>query len=652
MRATLLLVDLQRDYLTVPGLEPPCSTLVARAVELLETCRRLQVPVIHVWTTIDRNRDRRLPHWRQADRWLCVTGTAGHRPPERLLPRDDEPVAHKAGFNPFASGMLDRALRDAHCDTAILAGLHLHACVRAAATECLERGYAVWVASDAVASNDPLHAESTLRWLSARCVRFLPVSSVIAELGGGPRPARLHRSPRRLSDVLFEAPAVGAVEVAAAAADARQGWTTWRKTAPAVRWNLLSAVADALDRAAPDLATRMAIDIGKPISHALEEIHRAAGNVRDVVRRAAGLPESETEPGGIVRHRPWGVVAMISPWNNPVAIPIGKIAPALAYGNTVVWKPAPAAHGISLAVLELLRSAGVPSSAVRMVPGGAATARLLASDENVAAVTFTGSRLGGYSVQEICARRAVPLQAELSGNNAAIVWDDADFQQAAAQVAGGAFGFSGQRCTANRRVIVHTPRFEAFLSGLMAAGERLVWGDPLDPATDLGPVIDAARRDETAALLAAATADGAAHRIERLQQARAAEPWVREGAYAQPAIACCDVGAHPLVQEETMSPLLVVQRADDFDHALALCNGVRHGLAAALFTKSETLRQRFLDEAEAGILRFDASTAGADVTLPFGGWKHSGVGPPEHGQADRLYYSHLQTIYPPASGIS
>lgn len=645
MCAALLLVDLQHDYLAAPGLEPPAAAVVARSAALLQGCRRFRLPVIHVWTTVDPNNDRRLPHWRQADRWMCVSGTAGHRPPEALLPLAGEPVVNKVGFNPFASGELDAALRHAGCDTVIVAGLHLHACVRTAAVECLERGYAVRIASDAVASNDPLHSESSRRWLSARSVRFLPVSSALALVEGGAEPALVHRSPRRLSEILFEVPVADAAEVAAAAAAARDGGTQWRRLAPAARAAVLSALADGLDHAAPQLAAQMAVEIGKPLSHGLEETRRAAANVRDVVRRAAVFQPSEREPGGVVRHRPWGVVALISPWNNPVAIPVGKIAPALVYGNTVVWKPAPAAHRISLAVLELLRQAGVPSDAVRMVPGDGSTGRLLASDANVAAVTLTGSRLAGYSAQEICARRAVPLQAELSGNNAAIVWDDADFAHAAAQVAWGAFGFAGQRCTANRRVIVHAPHFEALLAELKAAAERLVWGDPLDAATEIGPVIDAAKRDEMAALLAGAETDGAAHRVELPQRTRAAEPWTRDGAYVQPVIAGCDRPAHPLVQEETMSPLLVVQRADDFAHALALSNGVRHGLAAAIFTNSEELRERFLEQATAGILRFNSSTTGADITLPFGGWNHSGLGPPEHGQADRLFYTHLQAVY-------
>ncbi len=640
MPAALLLVDLQNDYLAGSGIEPPAATLVARAAALLAGYRRLGLPVIHVWTTVDLDDDRRLPHWREANRWMCVTGTAGHQAPEVLRPLDGEAIVHKTGFNPFASRELDSALRKSGCDTVILAGLHLHACVRTTAAECLERGHKVWIASDAVASNDPLHAESTRRWLSARTVRFLPVASVLAQIEGRDTPGFVHRSPRRLSEILFEVPIAGAAEVAAASAAARECWSSWRRTSPAARRTILSSLADALDRAAPQLAVQMAIEIGKPVSHGLEETRRAAANVRDVVRRAAAFQPVEREPGGIVRHLPLGVVALISPWNNPVAIAVGKIAPALVYGNTVVWKPAPAAQRVSMAVLELLRAAGVPSDAVRMVSGDGSTARLMASDANVAAVTLTGSRLAGYAVQEICARRALPLQAELSGNNAAIVWDDADLAHAAAQVAWGAFGFAGQRCTANRRVIVHASLYQALLARLKAVTERFAWGDPLDAATEMGPVINAAKRDEVSALIAGM------QRVEMPQRARAAEPWVQQGAYAQPAIASCDVSDNPLVQEETMGPLLVVQRAGDFDQALTLLNGVRHGLAAALFTNSESLRQRFLEEAGAGILRFNSSTAGADITLPFGGWKHSGLGPPEHGQADRLFYTRIQSVYP------
>jgi len=194
-------------------------------------------------------------------------------------------------------------------------------------------------------------------------------------------------------------------------------------------------------------------------------------------------------------------------------------------------------------------------------------------------------------------------------------------------------------------VVVSKKIFGKFLRASKAAAEKLVWGDPLKKSTDIGPVLHAGKRDEHAALVHAAKHSSAAHRAELLFARRARESWVKAGAYAQPAIVGCDEPGHLLVQEETMSPLLVVQRAGDFDHALKLCNGVRHGLVAALFSNLPELRQKFLAEARAGILKFNSATAGVDASLPFGGWKASGLGPPEHGEGDRLFYTRMQAVY-------
>jgi alpha-ketoglutaric semialdehyde dehydrogenase len=634
MKPALLLVDLQNDYLATPDLQPCADILIAQSAALLARCRQSEIPVIHVWTTVHREDDRRLPHWRRENRWQCVAGTGGHATPAALEPRSGETVVHKSGFNAFADGELDAALKRLDRDTVILAGMHLHTCVRVAAMECMERGYRVCIAEDAVASNDPIHAASTRRWLDAR--------------GAGAfacQPTFSHPSPRNTEQILFEVPPSGPQEVASETATAQEAWKQWRATSPPSRWEILDRAANALDSAAPELAHQMAIEIGKPITHGLEEVRRGAASIRDVVRRAREFALATREGDGLVRHQPLGVVALISPWNNPIAIPVGKIAPALAYGNVLIWKPAPAATGISQAILKMLRQAGVPSDAVRLLPGDYTTAHALASHASIGAVTLTGSLAAGYSMQEICARRMIPLQAELNGNNAAIVWDDADLAQAAKQVAWGAFGFAGQRCTANRRVIVSRARFAALLEELKAAGERLVWGDPLDQATDIGPLISTSKRDETIALLNRARSDQDVHSIEILQKNRAQEPFASAGAYAQPAILCCDRQDHPLVQEETMSPLLVVQRAEDFEHALALCNGTRYGLAAALFSSSREIQEKFLAEAQAGILKINSSTAGADISLPFGGWKASGLGPPEHGEADRLFYTRMQAVY-------
>lgn len=645
MKSALLLIDLQRDFLASADLHPSASALITRAGELLRACRERHLPIIHVWTTVEREKNIRLPHWRALDRWMCVAGTPGHQTPSALQPLAGETIVHKTGFNPFASGELEKILRAAGCDAVILTGLHLHACVRTAAVESLERDLRVVVAEDAVASNDPIHAAATRRWLAARCVAFEPAGFVFNQSNGAPAKKWFHRSPRQTNEILFEVPNATADEITTAATAAQNAWHPWRRASLTERQQILHKIAQHLPPFADELAHQIAIELGKPIRHAREEIHRAAANVQDVIQRATNSSAPKREPAGWCRHEPIGVVGVISAWNNPVAIPLGKIAPALVYGNTVVWKPAPAATRIAEALMRVFHDCGLPPDTVRLITGDHTTAQLVAADKNLDAVTLTGSLHAGHAIQEICAHRIVPLQMELSGNNAAIVWRDADFASAAEQIVWGAFAFAGQRCTANRRVIVHSADFEKFLAHIESSAARLRWGDPLELETEIGPVLNLGKRDELESLVALAKTDRAARRIIHPQSARAAEPWIKSGAYAQPVIACCDEPEHVLVQEETMSPLLVVQRANDFDHALQLCNGVRHGLIASLFSDTPDLQKKFLEEARAGVLKFNSSTAGVDIMLPFGGWKSSGLGPPRarrrrhpilHAHASRL----------------
>jgi acyl-CoA reductase-like NAD-dependent aldehyde dehydrogenase/nicotinamidase-related amidase len=645
MKPALLLIDIQNDFLRSPGLQPCAEILTARATALLREARQRAIPVIHVWTTIRGNGDEQLPHWKKNNRKLCVEGTKGHATPPALRPARGEVVVHKTGFNAFHKTEVVRTLEKLRCDTVILAGIHLHACVRTAAVECLERSMEVFVAEDAVASNDPVHAAASRRWLAARCVMFENSASIFARLDHGRKLALAHYSPCESNRKLFEVPILDGRAISLTVKRSRVAWEKWRTTKLTARIKFLQRLAERLEASAPDLARQLAVEIGKPISHGREEIGRAATNVRDAISRATRFEFEKREAAGMVRHEPLGVVAIISPWNNAVAIPIGKIAPALLYGNTVVWKPAPAAAAISEKLLRIAHESGVPRGVVELAQGNHETAQMLAEENDIAAVTLTGSIAAGHAIQEICARRFLPLQAELGGNNAAIVWDEPNLECAAKEIVWGAFGFAGQRCTANRRVIVSRRDFSRFMRALKIAGEELRWGDPLNERTDIGPVITAAKRDEHAALVEAAVKSHAAHYAEFLFQAHAQQSWIKTGAYAQPVILGSDQPNHPLVQEETMSPLLVVQRASSFDEALELCNGVRHGLAAALFSQSARLPKKFLAGAKAGILKINSSTAGANVALPFGGWKMSGSGPPEHGDFDALFYTRPQAVY-------
>ncbi|MCC6833207.1 MAG: aldehyde dehydrogenase family protein [Thermoleophilia bacterium] len=646
MSSVLILIDLQQDYLRAEDLQPPADAVIAAAGELLEGCRARRVAVMHAWTTIDRASDRRLRHWREMDRWLCVAGTAGHETPAELAPRPGEPVIHKAGYNAFEDGTLARALEASGCDHVILAGVHLHACVRSAAMECLGRNLRVTIAAEAVGSHDPLYAAATRRWLAERSVRFAGVEEILSGLDGRAGERLIHRSPRNLAEALFEVKEASPAEIDAVVGRAFDAQKSWRRSPWAERQRMLWGLCERLEHEAESWARQMAVEVGKPIRHGREEVGRAARNVRDILRLGASVGVGEPVGAAGVRHRPLGVVAVITPWNNPLAIALGKIAAALAYGNTVVWKPSPAGTGLARRLMDELAAAGTSAGVVEMIGGDHTAAQRLAMHRGVDAVTFTGSTPAGHAMQEICGRRMAPLQAELGGNNAAIVWSDADLERAAAQIASGAFGFAGQRCTANRRAIVAEEVYEPFVAEVTAATARLAWGDPLEEATDIGPLISAAHRDRLVGVLDRAKKRAAVREVivphERVLTDR---PWERMGAYMPPRIVCCEDPADVVVQEEMMGPVLVVQRAGDFERAIGLCNGVRQGLAAAIFTGRKDLQARFREEARAGIVKVNSSTAGVDVGLPFGGWKASGIGPPEHGEGDRLFYTRMQALY-------
>jgi acyl-CoA reductase-like NAD-dependent aldehyde dehydrogenase len=292
--------------------------------------------------------------------------------------------------------------------------------------------------------------------------------------------------------------------------------------------------------------------------------------------------------------------------------------------------------------MELMHQAALPRDLVTLVIGGAASARLVMGDPGIDAITLTGGPAAGHAAHRLAILRHVPLQAELGGNNAAIVWSDADQRAAAGQIAAAAFGFAGQRCTANRRVIVERSHMNDFLGCLGAATRSLAWGDPLDDATVVGPVISEDSRERVQLAIEEARRNGwrilTPHRD-------GGEMLPGDGWYVAPVIVVCPDAQASLVQRESFGPVLVVQPADDWDHAVELLNGVPQGLVAAVFTASADRWRDFQDRAMAGILKWNRATADAGVEAPFGGWKASGVGPPEHGPADAEFFTRTQALY-------
>lgn len=671
MRPALLLVDFQQDFLQARCLEPAAGEVVERAAVLLGACRALGVPVVHVWTTVRAGDDRRMPHWRENGLWRCVAGTPGHETPSPLAPRADERVVHKTDYSAFAGTDLAQVLSDLGVDAVLVAGLHLHACVRATVLDAYARRLGIHVAEDAVASDDPLHAAATRLHLAARGTRFRTVDEIVRVLS--PHPARgtpagsvpllpalfvggcaedgrseaalAHESPAHAGTVLWRVPLCRSGDVARATAAARAALTPWSETSPTERQRVLARFADRLAEAGPDLADAIVRGVGKPVVLARAEVARAGTLLRTAAQVDAGPGERPCGSRSFRRDRPVGVVAIVTPWNNPLAIAAGKLGPALAYGNVVVWKPAIQGAEVALRVMELAVAAGVPPGVIGLCCGDRATAAAVMADGAVDAVAITGSSLAGYAAQAICGRRRIPLQAELGGNNAALVAADADLAAAARAVADGAFWFAGQRCTANRRVIVESRCIEAFTGGLVDAVSQLSWGRPGAESTLVGPLIGAAARSRVDGVVARALARGASPCGRLPGDWPEADVLAREGAYAPPVVLRCDDPDAEVVQEETFGPVLVLQPAADWRDAIRLANGVRQGLVASAFTRSPERRAEFLRDVQAGMLKLDQSTADADAEAPFGGWKASGVGPPERGDGDRAFFTRTQAVY-------
>jgi acyl-CoA reductase-like NAD-dependent aldehyde dehydrogenase len=597
--------------------------------------------------------------------------------PDQVQPVAGEYIHHKCSYSAFVDESLAAHLRQERVGRVVLAGVHLRACVRATAVDAYQRQFEVWFAEDALGDDDPLHGAVSRRYLADRVGRFLPVDDILcaveceackkpeadddryssrlpALVAGGQMvdgsglEAAAHVSPCAPARPLWEVPLCRTEQVALATKAARRAVIEMNNCSQSQRSAWIGGLVGRLEAAAEALARQIAVETGKPIGDARLELAFALELVKSATRAASAASSPEEGRGWKLVRRPLGVVAVVTPWNNPVAIPLGKIVPALLYGNALVWKPALPGAGLAAALHRLLVEAGLPPGAVTLIQGDRTTAEQLIDHPHVDGATLTGSSAAGYSAQAICARRRIPFQGELGGNNAAIVWTDTDLGDAAKQIARAGFGSAGQRCTANRRVVVAADVHRDFLDALCAATREMPWGDSLNEATRIGPVISKAAHHSTRQAVERAGAEGAEVIVPHGPGATHTD-LLECGWYYPATLVLCDDPAAEIVQEETFGPVVVVLRAGDWRQALALCNGVRQGLVASLFSNSGARQEEFLNEARAGILKINAATAGAAGDAPFGGWKDSGVGPPEHGTADLEFYTRRQTVYRPES---
>ncbi len=639
-RPGLLFVDVQLDYLQHPKLTPGADALEATLVGLLRAARGAGWPVFHVQTRVSADLNDAMPHWRDAAHALCVVGSPGARPPPALAPLPGEAVIHKRFYSAFEDGSLSPALRAAGVDTLIVAGVHTHACVRAAVTDAYAEGFTVLVPREGVASYDPDHAAVTLDWLDGRAARCLPIAELLPLLDTTTSPPSAvwrHRDPTDGGRLLSETPLAREAEVGAAIAAVRARRIAWRDVRASERAARLAAWRALLVKQRAQWVEALIREVGKPRIDAEGEVGYGLALLETVHDQLL----AHDPPGrGRARHRPHGVVALITPWNNPFAIPISKIAPALGYGNGVVWKPAAPASGLARALFDSLSAVGLDEAAL-LVTGDGITGELLARAGGIDAISFTGSVAVGRRLARLCGGLMRPLQAELGGNNAAIVLRDADLDAAARDLAIAMFSFAGQRCTAIRRVIVERPIVGRFTALLCEAVAALKVGPPADPATRVGPVISKARQAALLATIAQAVESGG--RV--LTGGAAPADCPPQGAWISPTVMTDLPSDSPVLTDELFGPVVALSPAEDLSAALRQHSQYEYGLLGALYSNDKASQARFLAEAQAGLLALNQARPAFASEGPFVGWKASGYGVPEHGRWNRDFYTKVQAVY-------
>jgi alpha-ketoglutaric semialdehyde dehydrogenase len=445
-------------------------------------------------------------------------------------------------------------------------------------------------------------------------------------------------NPHNPADIVGEWEPAGDAGAAAAVDRARRAAQTWRRAPAAARAAALGQAAAALEQRAAEVTALTVREVGKPVTEARGEVARAVSILRYYAQLAL-LPDGETLPAAdpdallMTRYRPVGIAALLTPWNFPVAIPVWKAAPGLAYGNATILKPSSAAAATALLLHEIIAPA-LPDGVFQVLLGGAETARPLIGNPDVAAVSFTGSVPVGRDITSRVAARGGKVQAEMGGQNASIVLADADLDRAASTIAYAAMGYAGQKCTATSRVIVEKAVYAEFRDRLAGAVTSLQVTDPAAEGTLVGPVIDESAR--SSALAAVGDSGG--------RVITGGTALDGPGYYLAPTLVELDGPAGPLATEEVFAPVAAVIGADSAERAVEIANGVRFGLVAAVFTGDLSHALRLTGELDAGMVRVNAPTSGVDFHAPFGGAKESSYGPREQGLAARSFYTESRTV--------
>ena len=455
-----------------------------------------------------------------------------------------------------------------------------------------------------------------------------------------------NRNPSDVNDVIGEYAQADVAQARVAIAAAKDAFPAWSMSSIQERANILDRARNKILARKDEIGRLLSREEGKTLPEGVGEVMRAGYIFKffaGEVLRLAGEKLPSVRPGVEVEitRVPLGVVGLITPWNFPIAIPAWKIAPALAYGNTVVMKPAELVPGCAWALADILANAGLPAGVFNLIMGrGSIVGEVLVTHPDVAALSFTGSVETGRAIAAKAVARMAKLQLEMGGKNPMVVLDDADLATAVNCAVQGAYYSTGQRCTASSRLIVTAGIHDRFVAAMKEKLATLKVDDALASGTDIGPVVDQVQLGTDLNYVNVGKGEGAvlAYGGERVQRAK-------EGYYLAPALFTEATNTMRIAREEIFGPVACVIRAKDYDEALALANDTPFGLCSGVVTRSLKHASHYKRHAQAGMVMVNVPTAGVDYHVPFGGRKGSSYGPREQGRYAAEFFTTVKTAY-------
>jgi aldehyde dehydrogenase (NAD+) len=453
-------------------------------------------------------------------------------------------------------------------------------------------------------------------------------------------------NPSNVQDIVGEFARGTPADVEHAVASAKHAFAKWSQATPQERFDILDRAGTEILARKEELGRLLSREMGKPLADATGEAARAGAIFKYFAGetvRVRGDRLDSVRPGVEVEvtREPVGVVGIITPWNFPLAIPAWKIAPALAFGNCVVFKPAELAPASPWTIVDIIQRAGLPPGVLNLVMGpGSKIGPALVSSPNIDAVSFTGSQDVGPSVAAAAVANGARVQLEMGGKNPLVVLDDADLSTAVSVAVNGAYFQTGQRCTASSRLIVTEGIHDRFIDAMVDRMKRLVVDDALKPGTEIGPVVDERQLGKDLEYVDIGRKEGAklAYGGERLKRDT-------EGYFMSPAIFTETAPSMRINREEIFGPVASVIKVRNYEEALSVANETPYGLSAGIVTTSLKHASHFKRHSQSGLVMVNLPTAGLDYHVPFGGRKKSSYGPREQGAYAKEFYTIVKTAY-------